>query len=151
MRLFYKDLYSSECTSSDEARAEFLSKIRLPSLSEQQKVALCRPVTKDEVVETISTLKGGKAPAPDGFGSVYYKKYSKILVGPLTDMYSASFNRGCLPPSLNLANISVILKKEKPPDVCSSDRPISLIPIASKLLSKLLARQLENFLPLLLT
>lgn len=75
MRLFYKDLYSSECTSSDGARAEFLNKIRLPSLSDEQQAALCRPISKDEVLEAISTLKGGKAPGPDGFGPEFYKTF----------------------------------------------------------------------------
>lgn len=65
-------------------------------------------------------------------------------------MYLDSFNRGCLPPTLNTANISVTLKKDKPPDMCSSYRPISLISVDSKILSKLLARRLEKLLPILI-
>lgn len=62
-------------------------------------------------------------------------------------MYRDSFENGCLPISLNLANIALILKKGKPPDLCGSYRPISLIPVENKLLSKLLARRLELLLP----
>ena len=74
----------------------------------------------------------------------------KVVVGPLTDMFVDSFRNGRLPPSLNLANISLILKKNKPSDECGSYRPISLINVDSKILSKVLARRLENYLPSLI-
>ena len=150
MKSFYADLYSSDCTSSVEVRRKFLDKIKFPSLSDEQKAALCRPISKDEVSETISDLQGGKVAGPDGFGPHFYKTFCKVVVGPLTDMYLDCFDKGCLPPTLNLAHISVILKRGRPPDLCGSYRPISLISVDSKLLSKLLARRLENLLPILI-
>lgn len=51
---------------------------------------------------------------------------------------------------LNIANITLILKKDKPPDRCGSFRPISLISVDNKLLSKLLAARLEKLLPSLI-
>lgn len=140
MKLYYKDLYSSGSTASSENMATFLNKIKLPSLSDVQKADLYKPVSKEEVLQAIHALKGGKAPGPDGFGPEFYKTFSQELVGPLTDMYLDSFNSGFLPPTLSTANISVILKKNKAPDMCGSYRPISLISVDSKLLSKLLAR-----------
>lgn len=64
-------------------------------------------------------------------------------------MFIESFERGALPPTLNLAHISLILKKDKPPDLCTSYRPISLLGVDCKILSKLLARRLEGVLPTL--
>ena len=84
MKLFYKDLYSSEWTSSSGARAKFLNKIKSPSLSDIQKADLCKPISKEEVLQAIHTLKGGKAPGPDGFGTEFYKTFRQELVGPLT-------------------------------------------------------------------
>lgn len=150
MKTFYKDLYSSELPASSKTCEQCLNKIKLPSLSDVQKADLCKPISKEEVLQAIRTLKGGKAPGPDGFGPEFYKTFSQPLVGPLTDMCLDSFNRGSLPPTLRTANISVILKKNKPPDICGSYRPISLISVDSKLLSKLLARRLEKFLPTLI-
>jgi len=107
MKLFYKDLYSSECTSSFGARAKFLNKIKLLSLSDVQKADLCKSLSKEEVLQAIRILKGGKAPGPDSFSPEFYKTFSQELVGPLTYMYLDTFNRGCLPPTLNTAYISV--------------------------------------------
>lgn len=65
-------------------------------------------------------------------------------------MYQHSFNNHKLPQSLNLANITLILKKGEPPEECGSYRPISLIGVESKILSKVLARRLEGLLPSLI-
>uniref|UniRef100_A0A671SAJ2 Uncharacterized protein n=1 Tax=Sinocyclocheilus anshuiensis TaxID=1608454 RepID=A0A671SAJ2_9TELE len=41
----------------------------------------------------------------------FYKKMGKEIVGSLTEMFADSLKNGQLPPTLNLANISLILKK----------------------------------------
>lgn len=82
IKLFYKQLYSSKYTSSSRARAKFLNEITLPSLSDVQKADLCKPISKEEVLQAIRTLKGGKAPGLDGFGPEFYKIFSQELVGP---------------------------------------------------------------------
>lgn len=64
-------------------------------------------------------------------------------------MFIESFERGTLPPTLNLAHIALILKKGKPSDQCASYRPISLLGVDCKLISKLLAIRLEEVLPVL--
>lgn len=150
MRSFYEELYSSDYISSAEARSKFLDRLDLPYLSDDQKEALNRPISKEEVLDVIKNLKGGKAPGPDGFGADFYKAFGGLLVDHLTNMYLDSFDKGCLPPTLNLAHISVILKKGKPPEQCGSYRPISLISVDNKILSKLLAKRLENLLPVLI-
>lgn len=149
MRQFYQKLYSSECELSEGRRKEFFNRVSLPSLSEEKREKLNLPVT-EEVRAAIASLKGGKAPGPDGFCPEFYKKLSHLIAGPLTDMFSDSFKICHLPPTLNVANITLILKKDKPPDICGSFRPISLIGVDSKLLSKLLATRLEKFLPSLI-
>ncbi len=128
MRQFYYKLYSTECNTSDELRKSFLDQVSLPSLTEEQREFLNRPVTGKEVLDAIRTLQSGKAPGPDGYGPEYYKKMSRVVVGPLTNMFLDSFGKRCLPSSLNLANISLILKKQnKPSDECGSYRPEAIL------------------------
>lgn len=62
-------------------------------------------------------------------------------------MLNHSFDTGLLPPSLREANISLILKKGKCPENCTSYRPISLLNLDLKVLSKVLATRLENLVP----
>ena len=61
-------------------------------------------------------------------------------------MINACFRRGCLPLSLCLASISLLLKKDKDPH-CGSYRPISVNNVDYKIIAKVLALWLERVLP----
>lgn len=74
MKEFYPKLYTVECQNSSTKRKCFFDGINLPSLSEENSRNLCRPITAQEVMETIKSLPSGKAPGPDGFGPEFYKK-----------------------------------------------------------------------------
>lgn len=150
MKGFYQNLCSPECPGSAGNRARFLDCINLPTLSAESRDILCRPVTKEEVSESIKSLPGSKAPGMDGFCPKFYKKMAKLVVELLTRMYSESFKQGTLPQTLNLANISHILRRDKPSYFWPSYRPISLIVVDCKLLLGLFARRLEVYLPALI-
>lgn len=64
---FYHILYSSECKDSSVLR-NFLDKITFPTLSAKNSQDLNRPITAQEVLESIKSLQSGKAPGPIGFG-----------------------------------------------------------------------------------
>lgn len=66
-------------------------------------------------------------------------------------MLSESFTANCLPSSVRQTSISLILKKNKDPLLCSSCRPISLINVDAKLLAKVLAMRLDSTIPLLIS
>jgi hypothetical protein len=122
----------------------FFTQINLPTISEEQKC------TRDEVLNAIKNLQGGKSPGPDGFGSEYYKEFKDLLIGPLLQMFNDSFSTTELPQTLKEANISLLLKKGKYPESCSSYRPIALLNVDRKLLSQILATRLEDILPTLI-
>lgn len=61
-------------------------------------------------------------------------------------MINACFRRGCLPQSLCLASITLLLKKNRDPH-CASYRPISVINVDYKIIAKVLALRLERVLP----
>ncbi|KAF7643269.1 hypothetical protein LDENG_00242520 [Lucifuga dentata] len=116
-------------------------------MSLDQKTSLDAPVKEQEVREAINVMKPGKSPGLDGFPVEYYKNYIDILAPVLTQIYSESFLVGQLPPIVNQAVISIILKKGKDPLNPASYRPISLAGVDYKILIKVLAMRLENILP----
>ena len=150
MKNYYEKLYAPDSSSNADSMLNFLEGLSLPSLSDADRNILGKSITPEEVTEAITSMQSGKAPGPDGYGPEFFKKFKKLLIGPLTKMYLHSIELGQFPPTLYAANISVILKKGKPPDECGSYRPISLINVDSKIFSKLLARRLENYLPSLI-
>lgn len=151
VKKFYEALYSSQQVPEGvQLMHNFFTQFDLPNLSEEQKTALNSPITKTEVFKAIKSLRSGKSPGPDGFCCEFYKQFRDIIVEPLLDMFNHSFITGEFPQTLKEANISLILKKGKCPDLCGSYRPIALLNVDRKLLSKILATRLEIFLPVLI-
>ena len=77
----------------------------------------------------------------------YYRKYIDVVVPILTKVYKESFDSGQLPDTFNEAIITLILKKDRDPTDPGSYRPISLIDVDSKILTKVLAMRIERSLP----
>ena len=58
---------------------------------------------------------------------------------------------GSLSPTLRRASISVLLKKDKDADLCTSFRPIYLMNVDTKITAKDLAHRLEKVLPIIIS
>lgn len=126
---------------------QFFADITLPQDDQVLVQSLDGPLTSDEVANAVHALQTNKSPGPDGFPVEFYQKFSKDLVPLLLNMYNESLESGCLPKTLGEASISLLLKKGKDPQSCSSYRPVSLLPVDFKILAKVLATRLESVLP----
>lgn len=144
---FYEKLYESECSADEEFQNAFLDQLPFKVISEEDKEFLDNPITKEEILEAIGDMNNGRAPGPDGLPAQFYKVFKNKLVQPLINMFNESCESGILPDSLRLATITLILKPNKPEKECSSYRGISLMGCDTKILSKVLAKRLEKYMP----
>lgn len=62
-------------------------------------------------------------------------------------MFKEALSLGTHPLTLRQASISLLAKKDKDPLICASYRPISLLNVDFKILSKVLAKRLESVIP----
>ena len=145
-KVFYESLYSSDQASTPDFNS-FFNNLDFPSIERSAKEELEKPITIAELFTALNTLQGGKCPGPDGYPAEFYKKFWHKLAPLLLDMFNESFEFGRLPQTLNQASISLLLKEGKDPLACASYRPISLLNVDFKLLSKLLALRLDSILP----
>lgn len=141
-REYYTHLYESKTDRSIEDITNFLGGLSLPSLSRDTGVELDRPITEEEVQRTINSMATRKSPGPDGFPVEWYKRNIDFHSARLVTLFQQSFNMASLPASFYEAVIVVIHKSGKPQDCCGSYRPISLININAKILTKILAMRL---------
>lgn len=146
-KCFYENLYTSSCAPNPEEITTFFSGIHLPSISNEQKDMLDTPITEEEIRAAISSMKTGKSPGMDGFPVEYYKKFIDILAPILHKVYMEAFERGSLPGTFNDALISLIPKKDRDTSDPSNFRPVSLLGVDCKILTKTLASRLEKILP----
>lgn len=129
--------------NTEEVETSF-SGLHLPTISNEQKEKLDVPITEEEIRATIRFMKTGKSPGLDDFPVEYYKKYNDILSPILCEVYLEAFETGCLPSTFNNALISLIPKKDRDTSAPSSFRPVSLLNVNYKILTKTLALRLEN-------
>ena len=99
------------------------------------------PILPDDVEALISTLKVHKAVGPSSIPTIILKQFKKFLSKPLANLINLSFSTGVFPKILNQAKIIPIFKKGDQQD-CNSYRPISLLSNISKIIEKLVHRQL---------
>ena len=63
------------------------------------------------------------------------------------EMLRYSIDKKALPPTTQEALITLICKPDKDPQLMGSYRPISLLPVESKVFAKAIAARLETYLP----
>lgn len=148
---YYSLLYTSESSASTQDFNNFFATLEISLVHPDRVEQLENPITANELSAAISSMQGGKCPGPDGYTVEFYRKFQHKLVAVLLDMFNEAFKSLILPPTLNQASISLILKKDKDRLACSSYRPISLLNVDFKILYKLLALHLETVLPTIIS
>ncbi|XP_044155343.1 zinc finger protein 3 homolog [Bufo gargarizans] len=99
---FYKKLYSERNGDPSNRVGDFLSPIPLPRVSSAALAELNSPITAEEVTYSIKALKLGKAPGPDGYTALYFKKFADQLI-PFITKYCNHLLQGSTPPAEFLA------------------------------------------------
>ena len=96
-------------------------------------------------------MSNNKSPGNDGVTKEFYKTFWEDLKKFMCASITKAFHRGELSHSQKQATIKLIEKKDRDKKLIKNWRPISLLNIDTKLISKVLAGRLKNVLPSLIT
>jgi len=129
---FCKSLYSFEFPSNLTDMDVFLQDQDFPDMSTDAIDQLNCPLTKQELTLALQNMQNNKAPGTDGFPVESFKAFHNQLILLLHDVYVESQSNGSYPFTLRQASISLLLKKCKDPELCTSFRPISLMNVGTK-------------------
>lgn len=124
----------------------FFNSICLTKLTEEEADLLTRPITREEIKNSILNLKNNKSPGVDGLPGEYYKMFEGELAPLLDKVYNYALSKGDPPQSWSEAIISVIYKDGKDPTLCSSYRPISLLFVDLKILTAIIANRMQKYM-----
>lgn len=101
-----------------------------------------KKISKAEVSHAIKILKPGKAPGYDLITPKILKELPKEGTDFITFIFNACLKRCFIPPQWKVAQVTMIQKPGKPSDQVKSYRPISLLPIISKVFESLFLKRL---------
>ncbi len=103
------------------------------------------PVDVNTVILTIKHLKNTNSAGSDGMTFRYLQDTLPALITYITIIINTSIVTGKFPSAWKHATVISIFKNDDRSDV-NNYRPVSLVPILSKILEKIESQQLSNFL-----
>ena len=107
-------------------------------------------MSEAELYKTLKAFNKNKSPGLDGITAEFYLHFWRILKSKLLEVYEESFSNGKLPESLRTGVIVLIEKKGKDRADIANWRPITLLGVDYKLLTKTLGERLKGVLPSLI-
>lgn len=106
---------------------------------------MVKEVTEEETRRALSKMGSYKAPGPDGFPAIFYKKTWQV-----TGKALHSFVRGILEeeaiPARSMEATIVLIPKDEHPTSIRGFRPLSLCNVPTKLVSKVIVDRLKETL-----
>ena len=143
-RSFYETLYSEEPVDTS-LNSLFLDD--LSNIDHSDNLFLERKLEKDEILQALKDMKPNKSPGSDGLTSAFYLKFFPLLGNTLCDIINLAYETGEMSDSQKHSYIPLICKDETRGDEMKCYRPISLLNIDYKVISKAITNRLGRVLP----
>ena len=110
-----------------------------------EKSFFLKPVVKQEIIDIILAFDNKTSLGPNSIPIYILEISNNLFSDLLTEIVNLSFKTGIFPDLCKLSKIISIFKKDDPM-FCVNYRPISLLPIYSKIFEKLIYRWMYSFL-----
>ena len=104
-----------------------------------------QPTTASEIINIVQNLKNDKAAGCDSISPKVLKAVMNNIVTPLCTLFNKSMESGIFPDSLKVARVTPIFKSGDKLSV-NNYRPVSVLPVISKILERIIYNRLFEFL-----
>ena len=146
---FYDNLYSMRNKPSWRM-SNFDNPPDKLKLTTEEISLMSQPISKDDLHEALMTMHLNKSPGPDGLMVAFYRKYWNIVGDLLYDAITEGYEMGRFTYSHRLGIIKLLTKPHRDPRQPQNLRPITLLNVGYKLVTKVLALRIRSFLPRLI-
>ena len=119
----------------------------LPPHEDESLTFNLRPFDYHEVFQALKTLRADCSTGPDLIPARFIKLAAKALSSPLTNISNNSMSKSIFLSVWKVGRVSPIPKIDNPTDE-SHLRPISILPVLSKVPEKLVAQQIVDYIEL---
>ncbi|KAJ1193383.1 hypothetical protein NDU88_002681 [Pleurodeles waltl] len=77
---YYTTLYKAQPTVDDDSTEDYLARIAIKCLTNEQRERLMAPLEPGEIRAVLKDMPAGQAPIMDGLTVAFYKTYQDILI-----------------------------------------------------------------------
>lgn len=138
---FYKKLYTPiERVEPNEWLQE--NDVTLPQLDDKMATDMEKPILLKELADALKSMANSKTPGTDGLPAEFYKVFWKDIKHNLFRCITWVLDNGILTQEQSRGAICLIPKKEKDKARLENWRPITLLNVDYKILTKALAKRL---------
>lgn len=116
-------------------------------LSDQERFELDKPLECTELTEALKSMEDGKTPGNDGLSAEFYKAFWPKIKHVVHAAIQYALDTGVLHRSARRGILSLLPKKDRDLLDCKGWRPLTLMNVDYKLLSKALALRVKEKLP----
>lgn len=141
---YYRSLFGEEKADGD-AQEKILGFLE-ERLSEDERKIMERSITNHELYEATKTMKNNKVPGIDGLTKEFYITFWDLIGDHLLEVFNEMCEKGRMPKSMRTGVISLIHKKGSPVAL-SNYRPLSMLCVDYKIMSRTLAIRLARAMP----
>ena len=139
---FFERLYAKRKADA-EGRTRFND---ITQLSNEQ-MRLCEgPISERELNSALASMNKSSSPGPDGYTAIFFRYFWTELRPLIVVAMAEVYQNGQLPLDLNASITTLIHKKGKARDKIDCLRPISLLNVLYKLMTKVLSMRLNKVL-----
>ena len=147
VRGFYKDLFNNEDIDQDMVKI-FLD--RVPVLDQFDSLSCEGMLDFDECLEAVKLMKNERSPGNDGLPCEFYKKFFYLFSQSLVKLYNLCFYMGRLSPSQRSCIMTLLCKNLDQDNLLTFWRPISLLNVDFKIISKCMSIRMGRVLPFII-
>ena len=148
---FYRELYKSRINRVliiiGEKISSFLNDLNIPQLSEEQKNSCEGLISQEECSELLDSFQSNKSPGNDGIPAEFYRKFWPLISESFIRCANECFEKGEMSCSQKQAVITLLEKSGKDRALLENWRPISLVNVDTKIMSKVIAARVKKVLP----
>ena len=101
--------------------------------------------SEEKIFKIMEKIEVSKAPGIDKLTGRFKKDGAEILFKPISEICNASISHGIFPNAYKVAKLKPVFKKGKEVDL-SNYRSISLLPLISKIIGKVVHDETNKFL-----
>ena len=144
---FYESLFKENLSFSERNLKKYLDNISIPLLSEEKKNSCEGEITEEEILKALKSMKNNKSPGNDGISKEFYQTFWNDLKNVFLPAIKKAYHTKKLSYSQYQAVIKLIEKKGRDKRFIKNWRPIYLLNVDTKLISKVLSERLKNVMP----